>query len=152
VAIGGNGDAIFRRFMAAIGRPDLAADPGLADNAGRDGRRDEIYGAVDVWCAAHDEAEVLAALEAAQVPASRVYSAADMFADPQFLAREMIQTALRADGKPLKVPGIVPKLSATPGSTEWLGPALGEHTDSILAALGYGAEDIAALRAELAKS
>lgn len=148
VAIGGNGDAIFRRFMAAIGRPDLAADPGLADNAGRDGRRDEIYGAVDVWCAAHDEAEVLAALEAAQVPASRVYSAADMFADPQFLAREMIQTALRADGKPLKVPGIVPKLSATPGSTEWLGPALGEHTDSILAALGYGAEDIAALRAE----
>ena len=148
VAIGGNGDAIFRRFMAAIGRPDLAADPGLADNAGRDGRRDEIYGAVDVWCAAHDEAEVLAALEAAQVPASRVYSAADMFADPQFLAREMIQTALRADGKPLKVPGIVPKLSATPGSTEWLGPALGEHTDSILAALGYGAEDIAALWAE----
>ena len=148
VAIGGNGDAIFRRFMAAIGRPDLAADPGLADNAGRDGRRDEIYGAVDVWCAAHDEAEVLAALEAAQVPASRVYSAADMFADPQFLAREMIQTALRADGKPLKVPGIVPKLSATPGSTEWLGPALGEHPDSILAALGYGAEDIAALRAE----
>ncbi len=146
VTIGGNGDAIFRRFMAAIGRPDLAADAGLADNAGRDGRRDELYAAIDAWCAGRDEADVLATLEAAQVPASRVYSVADMFADPQFLAREMIQTARLADGSSLKVPGIVPKLSATPGGTDWLGPALGEHTEEVLAALGYSREAIAALR------
>ncbi len=147
VTIGANGDAIFKRLMRAMGRDDLAADPSLDDNAGRDARRDEIYGLIDAWCAAHDEAEVLAVLEAAEVPASRVYSVADMFADPQFLAREMIQSARLPDGTAMKMPGIVPKLSATPGSTEWLGPALGEHTDAVLAEVGYGAAEIAALRA-----
>ena len=146
VTIGANGDAIFQRLMRALGRDDLAADPGLADNAGRDSRRDEIYGLIDAWVASHDEAEVLAVLERAEVPASRVYSVADMFADPQFLAREMIQSSRLPDGKEFKVPGIVPKLSATPGSTEWLGPQLGEHTDAVLAALGYAPERITALR------
>ena len=146
VTIGANGDAIFQRLMRALGRDDLAADPGLADNAGRDARRDEIYGLIDAWVASHDEAEVLAVLERAEVPASRVYSVADMFADPQFLAREMIQSARLPDGKAFKVPGIVPKLSATPGGTEWLGPQLGEHTDAVLASLGYAPERIAALR------
>ncbi len=146
VTIGANGDAIFQRLMRALGREDLATDPGLADNAGRDGRRDEVYALIDAWVAGLDEAELLAKLEAAEVPASRVYSAADMFADPQFLAREMIQSARLPDGKDFKVPGIVPKLSATPGGTEWLGPALGEHTEAVLARLGYDAEAIAALR------
>jgi formyl-CoA transferase len=147
VTIGANGDAIFKRFMLAMGRPDLADDPTLADNAGRDARRDEIYGLIDAWCAEHDEADVLATLAAAEVPSSRVYSAVDMFADPQFIARQMFESARLPDGKEFKIPGIVPKLSETPGSTEWLGAALGEHTDEVLAALGYTPERIAALRA-----
>jgi formyl-CoA transferase len=147
VAIGANGDAIFRRLMLAMDRPDLADDPTLADNAGRDARRDELYALIDAWVAAHDEAAVLAALTAAEVPASRIYSVADMFADPQFLARGMLQTVKLPDGRDCRMPGVVPKLSATPGGTEWIGPALGEHTDRVLATLGYDGERIAALRA-----
>ncbi|MGB4225142.1 MAG: CaiB/BaiF CoA-transferase family protein [Candidatus Dechloromonas phosphoritropha] len=147
VTIGANGDAIFKRFMLAIGRDDLANNPGLADNAGRDARRDEIYALIDTWCGGLDEAEVLATLAAAEVPSSRVYSAVDMFSDPQFIARQMIESAQLPDGKAFSIPGIVPKLSATPGATEWLGPALGAHTDEVLAALGYDAAAIAGLRA-----
>lgn len=147
VTIGANGDAIFKRLMRAMGRPDLADDPGLADNAGRDARREEIYGLIDAWCAGLGETELLERLEAAEVPASRVYSAVDMFADPQFLARQMIESARLPDGKAFQIPGIVPKLSDTPGSTEWLGPELGAHTEAVLAELGYDGEQIAALRA-----
>jgi len=146
IQIGANGDAIFKRFMLAIGRADLAEDASLADNAGRDLRRDEIYGVIDRWCQANDEATVLSTLNHAEVPATRVYSVADMFADPQFIAREMFQAAKLPGGKDFKIPGIVPKLSETPGSTEWLGPELGAHTDVVLAELGYTAEHIAALR------
>lgn len=147
VTIGANGDAIFKRFMRAIGRPDLADDPGLADNAGRDARRDELYALIDAWCAGLDEAEVLAVLAEAEVPSSRVYSVADMFADPQFIARQMFETARLPDGREFRMPGIVPKLSATPGGTEWPGPALGAHTDAVLARLGYAPQRIAAMRA-----
>jgi formyl-CoA transferase len=146
VTIGANGDAIFKRFMKAIGRPDLAEDPGLADNAGRDARRDEVYALIDAWCAQHDEAEVLALLAAAEVPSSRVYSAVDMFADPQFLARQMFESVRLPDGKAFRIPGIVPKLSDTPGSTEWLGPELGAHTVEVLQGLGYAAEKITELQ------
>jgi formyl-CoA transferase len=148
VTIGANGDSIFRRLMLAMNRPDLADDPGLADNAGRDARRDEVYDLIDAWCREYDEAELLQKLEKAEVPASRVYSVADMFADPQFIARQMFESARLPDGKAFRIPGIVPKLSATPGSTEWLGAALGEHTDRVLARLGYMPADIARMRAE----
>ncbi|MBL8445711.1 MAG: CoA transferase [Zoogloeaceae bacterium] len=147
VAIGANGDAIFRRLMQAIDRDDLADDPGLADNAGRDARRDEVYAVIDAWVGAHSEAEVLATLATADVPASRIFSAADMFTDPQFLARAMLESAKLPDGRDCRMPGIVPKLSDTPGRTEWIGPALGAHTDAVLATLGYGPSEIAALRA-----
>ncbi|KAB2921092.1 MAG: CoA transferase [Dechloromonas sp.] len=147
LTIGANGDAIFRRFMLAIGRADLADDPGLADNGGRDARRDEIYGLIDAWCAGQDAADALALLEKAGVPASRVYSVLDMFADPQFIARQMFESAKLPDGRDFRMPGIVPKLSATPGGTKWVGPALGAHTDAVLAGLGYSPEQIAALRA-----
>ncbi|MAH00887.1 MAG: formyl-CoA transferase [Pseudomonadales bacterium] len=146
VQIGANGDAIFQRFMRAIGRDDLAADPTLADNAGRDARRDELYTLIDRWAASLPQEQVLQMLEQAEVPASKIYSAADMFTDPQYLAREMFLNATLPDGKPFKMPGIVPKLSETPGSAEWTGPALGEHTDSILQRLGYDATQIAELR------
>ena len=82
------------------------------------------------------------------MPASRIYSAEDMFADPQFLARDMLQSARLPDGKEFRMPGIVPKLSETPGSTEWIGPQLGEHTAAILERLGYDAQRIAALKAQ----
>ena len=147
IQIGANGDAIFQRFMRAIGRDDLADAPDLADNAGRDARRDELYGIIDRWAASLPLAEVEAVLVGAEVPASRIYSAEDMFADPQYLAREMFLAAKLPDGKPFKMPGIVPKLSDTPGSVEWTGPQLGEHNDQVLGRLGYSAAQITALRA-----
>ena len=146
VQIGANGDAIFQRFMRAIGRADLADDPQLADNAGRDTRRDELYQVIDTWAASLPLDQALALLNSAEVPASRIYSVADMFRDPQFLARDMLIEDTLPDGKPFKMPGIVPKLSATPGGSDWVGPALGEHTDALLAQLGYSPEQIADLR------
>ncbi|MBB1520048.1 CaiB/BaiF CoA transferase family protein [Aquipseudomonas guryensis] len=147
IQIGANGDAIFQRFMRAIGRDDLADAPDLADNAGRDARRDELYGVIDRWAASLPLSEVEATLVRAEVPASRIYSAEDMFKDPQFLAREMFLSARLPDGKPFKMPGIVPKLSDTPGAVEWTGPALGEHNAQVLGGLGYSTEQIAALKA-----
>ena len=147
IQIGANGDAIFQRFMRAIDRHDLADAPDLADNAGRDARRDELYGVIDRWAASLPLSEVEAILVRAEVPASRIYSAEDMFADPQFLAREMFLSAQLPDGKPFRMPGIVPKLSDTPGGVEWTGPQLGEHNQAVLSRLGYSAEDIAALKA-----
>lgn len=146
VQIGANGDAIFRRFMLGIGREDLANDPQLADNAGRDARRDEIYGVIDRWVNALPLADVLATLEKAEVPASRIYSAEDMFRDPQFLARDMLLNAKLPDGNAFKMPGIVPRLSETPGGAEWIGPALGEHTATVLTRLGYSRDAIEQLR------
>jgi formyl-CoA transferase len=149
VTIGANGDAIFLRLMQTIGREDLANDAQLADNAGRDARRDELYAVIDAWVATQDESDVLRLLAAADVPASRIFSVADMFADPQFLARQMIESATLPDGKSFRMPGIIPKLSVTPGSTEWIGPKLGEHTDEVLAGLGYDAAAIELLRTAL---
>ena len=146
IQIGANGDAIFQRFMRAIDRTDLADDPGLTDNAGRDRRRDEIYGVIDRWVASLPLAQVEAILKQAEVPASRIYSAEDMFKDPQFLAREMFLQARLPDGKPFRMPGIVPKLSDTPGAVEWTGPALGEHNQQVLSTLGYSPEQIAEMK------
>ena len=146
VQIGANGDAIFKRFMQLIGRDDLANDPQLAGNDGRDTRRDELYGVIDRWVASLPLDTVLEQLNTAQVPASRIFSAQDMFSDPQFLAREMFLSAKLPDGNDFKMPGIVPKLSETPGSAEWVGPELGAHNDEVLGALGYDASAIAALK------
>ena len=146
VQIGANGDAIFKRFMLIIGREDLANDPQLSSNDGRDERRDELYGVIDRWVASQSLEHVLEQLSAAQVPASRIFSAEDMFSDPQFLAREMFLQAKLPDGKAFKMPGIVPKLSDTPGSAEWVGPELGAHNNEVLKNLGYDASAIAHLK------
>ncbi|MGO2450271.1 CaiB/BaiF CoA transferase family protein [Pseudomonas taetrolens] len=146
VQIGANGDAIFKRFMQVIGREDLANDPVLASNDGRDTRRDELYGVIDRWVASLPLETVLEQLGVAQVPASRIFSAEDMFSDPQFLAREMFLQARLPDGKDFKMPGIVPKLSDTPGSADWVGPELGAHNAEVLGELGYDAAAIATLK------
>ncbi|WP_431480394.1 CaiB/BaiF CoA transferase family protein [Pseudomonas simiae] len=146
VQIGANGDAIFKRFMLAIGREDLANDPELASNDGRDDRRDELYGVIDRWVNSLSLDQVVEQLNQAEVPASRIYSAEDMLGDPQFLAREMFLKAKLPGGKDFKMPGIVPKLSDTPGSCEWVGPQLGEHNNVLLDELGYDEAAITRLR------
>ena len=146
VQIGANGDAIFKRFMQIIGRDDLANDPTLASNDGRDARRDELYGVIDRWVASLPLETVLEQLSTAQVPASRIFSAEDMFSDPQFLAREMFLQAKLPDGKDFKMPGIVPRLSDTPGSADWVGPELGAHNHEVLSELGYDTAAIANLK------
>jgi formyl-CoA transferase len=146
VQIGANGDAIFKRFMQAIGRNDLADAPDLASNDGRDQRRDELYGVIDRWVNSLPLDQVMATLQQAEVPASRIYSVEDMFSDPQFLARDMLLSSKLPDGKTFKMPGIVPKLSDTPGEVEWIGPELGEHNHSILSQLGYSPEQISQLK------
>jgi formyl-CoA transferase len=150
IVIGANADSIFRRLMLLIGRGDLADDPALADNAGRSRRGDELDAAIGAWTREHDAEEALSALNEAQVPSGKIYSMADIAADPQYLARGMIRQVKLPDGTPLRVPGIVPKLSETPGDLDWIGPELGEHTEVVLAAHGYAREEIAELRARKA--
>ena len=148
IVVAGNGDAIFRRLMTAIGRDDLANDPAVANNEGRVKRVDEIDGAIQAWCRQHPIDEALSRLAAADVPVSRIYSVADMAGDPQFQARRMFEQAVLPDGTPMKVPAVVPQLSATAGETRWIGARLGEHPDDVLRGLGYDDAAIKALRDE----
>jgi len=146
VLIAGNADSLYHRLMSAIGREDLRDDPALARNDGRAAQMERIDAAISQWTSARDQKEVLDEMEKAEVPAGRIYSAADIAADPHFAARGMIQEVIAGDGEPLKVPGIVPKLSATPGALRSPAPGLGEHTDQVLRDLGYGQEAILELR------
>jgi formyl-CoA transferase len=140
VVIGANSDGIFKRMMLAIGREDLANDPGLASNAGRVPRTEELDQAISAWTSRYDMEQVLAVLNQAEVPASKIYSIADIVNDVHYQARQMIQQFKLKDGQTLKLPGIVPKLSETPGETEWLGPELGQHSAEILSSLGIDSE------------
>jgi crotonobetainyl-CoA:carnitine CoA-transferase CaiB-like acyl-CoA transferase len=146
VVIAGNSDPIFRRLMRAIGRPDLAEAPDLQSNEGRVARNDELDAAIAGWSGSLPIAEVLARLDAAEVPAGRIYSVADIAADPHYQARDMLLDETLPDGTVVKMPGITPKLSATPGQVNWRGPALGEHSAALLRDLGYDEAEIDALR------
>ncbi len=146
VLVAGNGDSIFKRLMAAVGRQDLADDPRLADNAGRVARVAEIDAAIGAWTATLTVAQVMERLAAARVPAGKVYTARDIAEDPHYQAREMLLTQQTRDGDEVTVPGIVPKLSATPGTIRSSAPRLGDDTDAVLAEAGLTQEQIALLR------
>ncbi len=146
VVIAGNSNPIYKRLMHAIGRADMAEDPQFAQNDGRAAQEKLIDAAIAGWTSAHTIDEALAVLERAEVPAGRIYSVKDIVADPHYQARDMLLDTELPDGVHVKMPGIVPKLSETPGEVRWQGPTLGEHTDSVLSALGLATADIAALR------
>jgi len=138
--IGANADSIFKRMMRAIGRADLADDPALASNDGRVARTEELDRVIGEWTSAHDLETVLAVLDRAEVPAGRIYSIADIAADLHYRARGMIEKHRLGESDDLLLPGIVPKMSDTPGETRWLGPRLGEHTDEVLREAGFSAQ------------
>jgi len=144
--IAGNGDSIFKRLMKTMGRDDLGLDPALADNAGRVQRVAEIDAAIGAWTAERSVSEVLAALDKAAVPAGRIYTVADIAADPHYQARGMLQSVHLSDGSELTVPGIVPKLSRTPGNHRRNAPTLGQDSDAVLREMGLSAAQIQALK------
>jgi len=144
--IAGNGDSIYKRLMAAIGREDLGNDPALADNAGRVARVEEIDAAIGAWTKMRTVTEVLDVLDRAAVPAGRIYTVADIAADPHYQARGMLQEVRMDDGSTLAVPGIVPKLSRTPGSHRRNAPTLGQDSDTVLREMGLSPQQIQALK------
>ena len=148
VLVAGNGDSSFKRLMDTIGRPDLGAAPDLADNAGRVARVQELDAAIGAWSAQRTVQQVLDALGNARVPAGKVYTAKDIAEDPHYRARDMLLSQTTRDGYTVEVPGIVPKLSATPGTIRSSAPHLGDDTDAVLAEAGLSHEQIALLRSK----
>jgi crotonobetainyl-CoA:carnitine CoA-transferase CaiB-like acyl-CoA transferase len=146
VVIAGNSNPIFKRLMSAIGRDDLGQDPNFEHNDGRVKQVALLDAAIAGWTSSQPIAAVLATLEQAGIPAGRIYSVADIVADPHYQARDMILSATLPDGVEVKMPGIVPKLSDTPGQVNWQGPTLGQHTGEILAGLGFAADAIQQLK------
>ena len=146
VLIAGNGDSIFKRLMQTMGRDDLGLDADLADNAGRVKRVEEIDAAIGAWTATLSVAQVLELLDAASVPAGRIYTVADIATDPHYQARDMILQTVMADGSTLALPGIVPKLSRTPGSHRRNAPEIGQDTDAVLQDIGLTPAQIQALK------
>jgi formyl-CoA transferase len=146
VLVAGNGDSIFRRLMETIGRADLAGAPDLQSNARRVARVAELDAAIGDWTRTRPMAEVLAVLGAAKVPAGKVYTAKDIHEDPHYRARDMILPQRTRDGHTVDVPGVVPKLSGTPGSIRSSAPRLGDDTDAVLREAGLTDTQIAVLR------
>lgn len=137
--IAGNGDSIYKRLMEAIGREDLATDPNLANNVGRAANAERIDAAISAYTEQYPLDDVLEAMNKAGVPAGKSYDAADIAQDPHYQARDMILDATLPDGSVVQVPGIVPKLSQTPGQITRPAPELGQHTAEVLEGLGIGA-------------
>jgi formyl-CoA transferase len=146
VLVAGNGDSIFKRLMLLIGRPDLADDPTLAANDGRSLRAAELDAAIGAWTVQHPLDDVLARMRDAGVPASRVYTIAEIAVDEHYASRGNIERIPAMSGGTIAAPGIVPKLSDTPGAVRHAAPRLGQHTDEVLAQAGIPPERIAALK------
>ncbi|MBU3630844.1 CaiB/BaiF CoA-transferase family protein [Polynucleobacter sp. AP-Melu-500A-A1] len=146
VLIAGNGDSIYKRLMALIGRSDLGEDPTLARNDGRAKRVLEIDAAINAWTGTLSIDEVLKGLVEAQVPSGKIYTAKDISEDPHYHARGVIETVEGADGLKVQVPGIIPKLSQNPGAIRYRAPTLGEHTNQVLRAAGLTDEQITLLK------
>ena len=146
VVIGGNGDSIFKRLMTVAGRADMAENPAMANNAGRVQHEADIDAALAAWCETLPAAEVIASLEEARVPVGPIYSVADMMSDPHYQSRGLFEQ-VEINGEPLKIPAIMPKLSATPGRTDWPGGPVASHADYVLGeVLGLDDAAIAELR------
>lgn len=139
IVVAGNGDAIFQRYMETIGRPDLAADPGLQTNAGRWSRREELDAAIGEWTGTLTAVDALQALDSAGVPAGPIYTAADIARDEQYAARKMVQRLDVSTGtetlRNVGFPGVVPVIGGESLPIRNLGPDLGEHTEEILGGL-----------------
>lgn len=146
VVIGGNGDSIFKRLMREAGREDMADDPELAQNPGRVIHQERIDQALSDWCSAHTSVEIIQRLEDAKVPVGPIYSVEDMMTDPHYNARGMFES-VDVNGAPLKIPAIAPKLSETPGRTDWPGAKIGAHNQEILGGLlGLSPEQLKELK------
>jgi crotonobetainyl-CoA:carnitine CoA-transferase CaiB-like acyl-CoA transferase len=149
VVIGGNGDSIFKRLCHAMGRSDMAQDERFANNAGRVAHQQEIEDAVAAWTSQHTAIEIRDILECSEVPVGLIYSVADMVEDPHFIARGLFENVSLPDGSRVKLPTLTPKLTETPGETEWIGPKLGEHNREVLGGLlGLSEAELQALAAE----
>ncbi|MEY3952532.1 MAG: hypothetical protein RL320_1334 [Pseudomonadota bacterium] len=146
VLVAGNGDGIFKRLMEVMGRLDLRDDPSLADNAGRNQRASEIDDAIAEWTQARDVETVIETLQAVRVPVGRIYTAKDIAEDDHYRAREMILKTEAYDGLPVHQPGVVPKLSETPGQIRSRAPRIGEHTEAVLLEAGLSEAQINQLR------
>ena len=146
VLLAANQDSVFRRLTAAMGSPQLARDPRFVDHKSRGANMAELDEVIATWTRRHGTDEILSLLHEAAVPCGRVYEPADMVEDPHFRARRSLVEIEDGDHGTLIMPGVVPKLSATPGAVRWVGPSLGAHTDEVLAAVGLAPDEIAALR------
>jgi formyl-CoA transferase len=146
IVIGGNSDPIFRRLMRVIGRPELASDARFRTNADRAAHADELDALIQEWTCRHPVDEILRTLEEAEVPVGLIYSITDIVRDPQYQARGMLLEEQLEGVGPVKMPGLVPKLSATPGHVEWYGNGLGSHNQEVYAGLlGLDADELAGL-------
>jgi crotonobetainyl-CoA:carnitine CoA-transferase CaiB-like acyl-CoA transferase len=149
VAIGGNSDAIFKRLMNEIGRPDLGEDPRYETNADRAEHSEELDELIEDWTKRHSSDEIFRILEDADIPVGPIYSVTDIVEDPQYRAREMLHEAKVEGIGSVKMPGLAPKLSATPGGVEWYGGSLGKHNDEVYGGLlGLHSDEIEQLSEE----
>ena len=146
VLVAGNGDSIFKRLMTVIGRDDLGNDPQLENNDGRVKRVAELDQAIGEWTKTVSTTKALEMLDSVAVPAGRIYTVADIASDPHYKARGNIQTIQMQDGTKVDVPGVIPKLSRTPGSIKTLAPDIGQNTDEILKSIGLTNDQVASLK------